>query len=667
MAAGWPSMKNISKAIIVPLEELSEWTFHQIRKTFGGKAAGLCEAKQLGLPIPDSWFIASDDFDQATFQLSTSFLPSTLFAVRSSGISEDSVEASFAGIFDTKLNVRKKDLYSAVQDVFESRHSERSRSYVRAGESLKMGVILEPMVEAKHVGIAFSRHPCPASVYENYHIVIETNGLRFSGTPESICSSVDAPWIQPLVDCLSLLRNFHGYEIDIEFAIDTHDRFVLLQQRPVTIVTTSQTLDLSHYDKKFKRALCSLDVELLIDGVSRYLAPYLELPFSLDEWMVMITAPDQKQELWLHRFLNETAISHLAKRIRGDFHFLDTLEKRYRYHTDLIRRTDYSQFDFFSWCEFMTPLAAHYYAPMLVVEALHTLFEIPEEDLFYLGTFEIQSLMDVLNDELSKSPSEKRFSELAKEFGFLKCHQPYETGYTTEELKEMSKELRPKQKKSKEKWDFLYAKYIQTSKEKALFEKFRHWLKIRNQEMEYLMFAYLQSRPLFEKIGGEFGVSVEELWNSSRAMILKKILKRSEDNLTIYHSHGKTHLSDSIRIVGTDRNTRKDLTGRKVYGRGLEEYVVTVAFKPEELKHITKGPHKRALVTGMTTPDFIPYLKRHFDALITDEGGILSHAAILARELSLPCITDTGFSTEILKDDMHVLIDFDRGQIRIKP
>ena len=68
---------------------------------------------------------------------------------------------------------------------------------------------------------------------------------------------------------------------------------------------------------------------------------------------------------------------------------------------------------------------------------------------------------------------------------------------------------------------------------------------------------------------------------------------------------------------------------------------------------------------GLPVPeaDFIPYLKKKFVALITDEGGILCHAAIVAREIQLPCIVGTGIATEKLKDGMIITLDFDRGEI----
>ncbi len=69
------------------------------------------------------------------------------------------------------------------------------------------------------------------------------------------------------------------------------------------------------------------------------------------------------------------------------------------------------------------------------------------------------------------------------------------------------------------------------------------------------------------------------------------------------------------------------------------------------------------LVTDMTTPNFLPLMKLA-SAIITDFGGILSHAAIVARELKIPCITSTKNATEVLKDGDLIEVDADLGIIK---
>ncbi len=68
------------------------------------------------------------------------------------------------------------------------------------------------------------------------------------------------------------------------------------------------------------------------------------------------------------------------------------------------------------------------------------------------------------------------------------------------------------------------------------------------------------------------------------------------------------------------------------------------------------------MVTGMTTPDFVPAMKKA-GGLITDRGGQTSHAAIVSRELGLPCVVGTSTATKTLKDGQEVTINGQTGHI----
>lgn len=65
----------------------------------------------------------------------------------------------------------------------------------------------------------------------------------------------------------------------------------------------------------------------------------------------------------------------------------------------------------------------------------------------------------------------------------------------------------------------------------------------------------------------------------------------------------------------------------------------------------------------MTSPEYVPAMKRS-GAVITDEGGLLSHAAIVARELGKPCIVGTKIATKVLKDGDLVEVDANKGVVR---
>jgi phosphohistidine swiveling domain-containing protein len=69
------------------------------------------------------------------------------------------------------------------------------------------------------------------------------------------------------------------------------------------------------------------------------------------------------------------------------------------------------------------------------------------------------------------------------------------------------------------------------------------------------------------------------------------------------------------------------------------------------------------LVCPMTTPEYLPLMQKAA-AIVTDIGGILSHAAIVARELGKPCLTATGNATRVLSDGMMVEVDADAGVVK---
>lgn len=91
---------------------------------------------------------------------------------------------------------------------------------------------------------------------------------------------------------------------------------------------------------------------------------------------------------------------------------------------------------------------------------------------------------------------------------------------------------------------------------------------------------------------------------------------------------------------------------------GVAGGAVKVALSVEEAaRKMRRGD---VLVTKMTDPDWVPYMKLA-SAIVTDEGGLTAHAAIVARELGIPAVVGTGNATKVLKDGMMVTVDGSRG------
>ncbi len=101
---------------------------------------------------------------------------------------------------------------------------------------------------------------------------------------------------------------------------------------------------------------------------------------------------------------------------------------------------------------------------------------------------------------------------------------------------------------------------------------------------------------------------------------------------------------------------RGDPVGSKI-GRGK----VNVLESAFEISEFRKG---EVLVTDKTDPDWEPIM-RIASAIVTDRGGRTCHAAIVSRELGIPCIIGTGNGTRVLKDDQPVTVDTSEGEGRV--
>ena len=85
---------------------------------------------------------------------------------------------------------------------------------------------------------------------------------------------------------------------------------------------------------------------------------------------------------------------------------------------------------------------------------------------------------------------------------------------------------------------------------------------------------------------------------------------------------------------------------------------------PKSAKEFRESFDGDILVTSMTQPNIVDIAQRA-SAIITDEGGMLCHAAIISREFGIPCVVGTHKATKVLKDGDLVEVDADNGTIKI--
>jgi len=127
---------------------------------------------------------------------------------------------------------------------------------------------------------------------------------------------------------------------------------------------------------------------------------------------------------------------------------------------------------------------------------------------------------------------------------------------------------------------------------------------------------------------------------------LKTYLKKQGWGLTEYKAKSKVDIIKGKAAYKTTEPVRGKLK---------------IVENKEKLSKIKKGD---IIVAPMTTPEYAPVFKK-IKAIITDEGGITSHAAIAAREFKIPCIIGTKIATKVLKDGYFIELDTNKALIKI--
>lgn len=222
---------------------------------FGGKAANLGFIIQNRINVPEGFCISTDvnklnEITKKKILDKFRDLKSPV-AVRSSATCEDSKKFSFAGQFDTALNVNnEKLLFDSIEKCWDSLYSDRVKAYNKSTgiKSMKMAVIVQKMIDAEYSGVIFTKSP-----FDNRNMVIEI----ITGLGDKLVSGEIIPSkfivnrnslriirkknihniyekLIEQVGCIGLKieKIFDNYQ-DIEFSVLNGEVYVL-QARPVT-------------------------------------------------------------------------------------------------------------------------------------------------------------------------------------------------------------------------------------------------------------------------------------------------------------------------------------------------------------------------------------------------------------------------------------------------
>jgi len=150
----------------------------------------------------------------------------------------------------------------------------------------------------------------------------------------------------------------------------------------------------------------------------------------------------------------------------------------------------------------------------------------------------------------------------------------------------------------------------------------------------------------------------EEVFNEDINLRKNTAVVRLDNEVMYFLGQAAEKIRDILLPNKVD--SLKELKGKTGY-KGIVRGKVKILFTAKDIPKLEKGD---ILVANLTDPTFNPAFEK-ISGVITDEGGILCHSAIMAREFKIPCIVNTKIATQVLKDGDLVEVDADNGVVRI--
>ncbi len=314
-------------------------------------------------------------------------------------------------------------------------------------------------------------------------------------------------------------------------------------------------------------------------------------------------------------------------------------------------------------------------------------YEPKKQSMLVKQEMEAREFADYLKDanllHILDEPSHKSIELLSKnhkalaerilkhlnEFEWVGTHHCWGEPLTRGRLFSQIKEMPPKHKKE--------------DKLKNIPKKIEWLIKWQNEFAYWRQYCaetsdvgFYKARGILKEAADKLGLTYDEIiWLSDREILVglkggktpskKDLLEREkaygyteteEEEVIITGEHLHRLVRKLVPKVNTNVNEFVGIVGSK----GMAIGNAFIAFKPQDAVEMKKGD---ILVAPQTTPDYIVLMKRA-GAIVTDEGGITCHAAVVSRELGIPCVVGTKFATHVLKTGDRVEVDANSGLIR---
>ncbi len=197
---------------------------------------------------------------------------------------------------------------------------------------------------------------------------------------------------------------------------------------------------------------------------------------------------------------------------------------------------------------------------------------------------------------------------------------------------------------------------------------------LKTERIDFFSRSWSIMMPLIDEVCKRLGISYTELLKLTQPEILDSLEAgklvfedfTSRDKYTIlrlnnemHHFCGDAHDKIEEVLFGEDFSHIKEIRGNTAY-KGVVIGKAKVLMNDRELHKLEKGD---IMICNITNPNYDLAFEK-IKGLVTDDGGLLCHSAIMAREFKIPCVVGTKIATRVFKDDDLLELDAEKGIIR---
>jgi phosphohistidine swiveling domain-containing protein len=272
---------------------------------------------------------------------------------------------------------------------------------------------------------------------------------------------------------------------------------------------------------------------------------------------------------------------------------------------------------------------------------------------------------------------EDMLNEMQTKYRYLGIYTPEEYGFTKEyvlnsfnniDIKQTFTSLEELEDNKK-----IFEKLLADCKDgkiKEIMALVNFNVNIRTVRSEKLSFGFSLLTPFYDYLMKRMDFNRKEIGYLTKDEILNFLSsgivaqKRSSHPGVIYFGRNNRLLTDEEKKMFEDvfgKNISvNELTGR-IANKGIAQGKARIILSVSDLEQFEDG---EILVSQFTRPEYMFAMKK-CAAIVTNDGGITSHAAIVSRELNKPCIIGTKIATKVLKDGGLVEVDANKGIVKI--